>query len=143
MTTDPSCTFCQIIAGDSPVSTVTEDETVVAFMDIHPVTPGHMLIVPREHHAELATVPGETLSHMMLVAQWLVAALRASPIRTDGINLHLSDGSAAGQIVFHTHLHVIPRWRGDGFLVGAKRRLRPSRGELNRDAATIRTEAVG
>lgn len=142
METDPSCIFCRIIADESPVSTVTEDEAIIAFMDVHPITPGHVLVVPKEHHARLATIPGPILSHMMLVAQWLAAALRASPLRTDGINLYLSDGSAAGQEIAHSHLHVIPRWPGDGFHVGVKRRLRPSRAELNRTAETIQEAAA-
>lgn len=139
---DPYCIFCQIVVGQAPATFVHEDEAVVAFMDINPVTPGHLLVVPKEHHAHLATVPGAALSHMMLIAQWLAAALRASPVRSEGINLFYADGVAAGQEVFHSHLHVIPRWQGDGFRIGANRGTNPSRNELSEVAAAIRDATV-
>ena len=139
---DPYCVFCQIAIGQAPGTLVHEDDAVIAFMDINPVTPGHLLVVPKEHHAHLATVPGAVLSHMMLITQWLAAALRASLVRTDGINLFYADGVAAGQEVFHSHLHVIPRWQGDGLRIDANRRTNPSREELSEIAAAIRDAAV-
>lgn len=142
MGSDPSCIFCKIIAGDASATIVHSDETVVAFMDINPVTPGHLLVVPREHHVALGTVPGEVASHMMLTAQWLGTALRASPIRTEGINLFYADGAAAGQEVFHSHLHVFPRWQGDGFRIGASWGSNPSRAELEKLAASISAAAT-
>lgn len=142
MDTDPNCIFCRIIAGELPASIVTEDEAVIAFMDINPATPGHLLVVPKEHHEGIATIPGETMSHMMLVAQWLSAALRSADIRTEGINLYLADGSAAGQEVMHAHLHIIPRWQGDGFKIRARRGRPPTRDELTAQAAQIRDASV-
>lgn len=139
---DPSCIFCKIIAGEAPATRVHEDEAVIAFMDINPLTPGHLLVVPKEHHAFLATVPGAILSHMALVAQWLAAALRASPVATAGINLFLADGAAAGQEVLHSHLHVVPRWEGDGFRITANRGNSPSREELEGVAAEVRAALV-
>lgn len=142
MSADPTCTFCRIIAGELPASTVAEDDAVIAFMDINPVTAGHLLVVPKEHHARIATIPGEIIARMMLVGRQLTAALRASPIRTEGVNLFLADGAAAGQEVMHTHLHVIPRWAGDGFRIGRVGRPAPSRDELDRLATTIRGATV-
>ena len=142
MVTDPNCVFCRIIAGDAPAALVHEDEVVVAFMDIDPVTTGHLLVVPKEHHPHLATVPGSIVSHMMLIAQWLAAALQASPVRTEGINLFYADGVAAGQEVFHSHLHVIPRWKGDGFCLDATLGSDPSLEELEEIAATVKAAAV-
>ena len=142
MNPDPACVFCEIVAGGLPASVVAEDEAVIAFMDINPGTPGHLLVVPKEHHVHIATIPGKTISHMALIAQWLAAALRASPIRTDGINLFLADGVAAGQEVMHAHLHVIPRWSGDGIRIGATYGTPPSREQLDEHAAIIRAAAV-
>ena len=140
MTSD--CIFCRIVQGEAPAAFVHRDESVVAFMDIKPVTPGHLLVVPREHHDGLATVPGTVVSHMMLTAQWLAAALRASPIRTEGINLFLADGAAAFQEIFHSHLHVIPRWKGDDFRIDANWGSNPSKRELDEQAAVIRAAAT-
>lgn len=142
MNNDPNCVFCRIIAGDAPAARVHEDEVVVAFMDIDPVTTGHLLVVPKEHHPHLATIPGSIVSHMMLTAQWLAAALRASPVTTEGINLFLADGVAAGQEVFHSHLHVIPRWKGDGFCLDATLGSDPSLKELEEIAASVKAAAV-
>jgi histidine triad (HIT) family protein len=139
---DESCIFCEIIAGDAPATFVHEDEVVVAFMDINPVTPGHLLVVPKQHHVYLATVPGAILSHMMLIAQWLAAALRACPVKTEGINLFYADGAAAFQEIFHSHLHVIPRWKGDGFRINANWGSDPSREELEEIAAAVRAAVV-
>ena len=140
--TDPDCIFCKIVAGEAPAAMVHEDEAVVAFMDISPVTPGHLLVVPTEHHRSIATVPGTVMSHMVLIGQWLAAALRASTIRTDGINFFLADGAAAGQEIWHSHLHVFPRWPGDGFTIGAKWRDGTDFGELQQQAQSIRQAAA-
>ncbi len=109
------CIFCRIIAGEAPASLVYEDPVCVAFMDIHPLNPGHLLVVPRVHAAGLASLPEQTGGRLFQVAQKLAAALRHSGLRCEGINLFLADGTAAGQEVFHVHLHVLPRFAGDGF----------------------------
>ena len=142
MTTDPDCIFCKIIAGEAPAAVVARDGAAIAFMDINPITTGHLLVVPVDHHVSFGTIPGAIVSHMMLTAQWLAAALRASPIRTEGINLWLADGAAAGQEVWHAHLHVIPRWSGDGLRISARRGARPGGDELEQHAATIRAAAA-
>ena len=110
-----SCIFCNILSGKIDASTVYEDDLCVAFMDIQPITTGHVLVIPGEHAAGLADLLAETGEHMFHVAQHIAAALRKSPIRCEGVNLFLADGAAAGQEVFHVHLHVIPRYAGDGF----------------------------
>lgn len=79
---------------------------------------------------------------MMLTAQWLAAALQASPVRTEGINLFYADGVAAGQEVFHSHLHVIPRWKGDGFCLDATLGSDPSLEELEEVAASVKAAVV-
>ena len=110
----PACIFCEILAGRAPASFVYRSEDCAAFMDIRPVNPGHVLVIPIAHAARLAELDPATGMHMFQVAQRLAAALRASGLRCEGVNLFLADGTAAGQEVHHVHLHVFPRWVGDG-----------------------------
>ena len=84
-------------------------------MDIRPVNPGHLLVIPLAHAAGLATLESDTGAQMFRVGQRLAEAIRRSGVRCEGINVLLADGEAAGQEVFHVHLHVIPRYAGDGF----------------------------
>src|SRR3712207_5444584 len=83
-------------------------------MDLRPVNPGHVLVVPRRHAGSLAELEADDGAAMMRTAQRVAAAQRASGLRCEGVNLWLADGEAAGQDVFHVHLHVVPRHRDDG-----------------------------
>jgi diadenosine tetraphosphate (Ap4A) HIT family hydrolase len=140
-----SCVFCEIVAGRAPASFVHRDERVAGFMDIRPVNPGHLLVVPAAHAPNLADVDPVTGAQMFTLAQRLAAAVRTSGVRCDGVNLLLADGAPAGQEVFHAHLHVIPRFAGDGFGFRFARSHGPppSRGNLDRTADAIRRGAVG
>jgi diadenosine tetraphosphate (Ap4A) HIT family hydrolase len=109
------CVFCAIVTRRARASVVHEDETTVAFMDTHPVTPGHLLVVPRVHAAGLEDLDETTSAHVWSVGHAMSRALRRSTLRCDGINLLLCDGRAAYQTVFHFHLHVIPRHEGVGW----------------------------
>ena len=109
------CVFCEILAGEEPASFLYRDDRCSAFMDIQPVNPGHLLVIPKRHARNLADLDEETGALMFRVAQRLAGALRQSGLRCEGVNLFLADGAAAGQEVFHVHLHVIPRYAGDGF----------------------------
>ena len=109
------CLLCGLVAGDLEVSLVHESERTSVFMDIQPVVRGHMLVVPRTHAAYLADLEPEDGAAVFRAGQLAAAALRASSLRCEGVNLFLADGEAAGQEVFHVHLHVIPRYDGDGF----------------------------
>jgi len=139
------CIFCKIIDGKAPASLVFADELCVAFLDIHPLNPGHLLVVPRLHAPALADLPVGTGGRLFQVAQKLAAALRQSGLRCEGINLFLADGAAAGQEVFHLHLHVLPRFAGDGF--GFKRSPgtapQPERSILDAYAQDIRQHLMG
>lgn len=108
------CIFCKIIAGEIPSVKVYEDELVYAFLDIGPINPGHVLVIPKEHHESSATIPEETAGRMFRVGSRIGVALRRE-FDWDAFNLHLADGTAAGQVVMHAHLHVIPRGVEDGF----------------------------
>lgn len=112
------CVFCQIVDGSAPARKVYEDDAVVGFLDIKPVSRGHTLIVPRTHSAGLADLAPDDGAALMRAGQVVAAALRTTPLTRDDspadwVNLVVNDGKAAFQTVFHTHLHVIPRHRGD------------------------------
>lgn len=136
-TSGGECVFCAIATGRAPASVVHEDDEFVAVVDLRPVTTGHLLVLPRAHHAGLADLPAEAGSGMFAVAHRLAAALRRTDLRCEGINLFLADGKAAGQEIPHVHLHVIPRHADDGFVMDADWRVR-SREELTEVGAKVR-----
>ena len=140
-TTGPACVFCGIIAGQVEASRVYEDDHVVAFMDVRPLTPGHLLVVPRDHAASLEDLGEEAGMRVFAAAHRLARALRNSAVPCEGVNFFLADGVAAGQEVFHVHLHVIPRTPGDGFRLKGRPRT-PGRGELDATAERVR-EGIG
>jgi len=108
------CVFCDIIHGTSPASWVYQDDTVVAFMDIQPITQGHMLVVPREH-AVLMTDANETVAMRTFKVARRLAGVARQTLGASGVNLLVMDGEAAYQDVPHFHVHVIPRYPRDGF----------------------------
>jgi arsenate reductase len=112
---EQGCVFCQIVGGELPASYVYEEGDVCAFMDIRPVTPGHLLVIPRAHHESLTDVPAEVTAAMMRAVNVCVEGLLRSGLRMDTFNLFLADGAAAGQEVPHAHFHIIPRYEGDGW----------------------------
>lgn len=134
------CIFCEILAGHTAGSFVYRDELCSAFMDAQPVTTGHVLVVPNQHATHLADLPPETGAHMFRTAQQLAAGLRASGLRCEGVNFFVADGRIAGQTVFHVHLHIIPRYAGDGFgfRFGPNYGTRPVRAELDQLAEQIK-----
>lgn len=110
---DANCVFCKILDGVIPSVKLYEDEEFVIILDIGPAAFGHALIIPKDHYANLYEMPEELLGKVMSLAKvWgekLVKVLKA-----DGLNLVQNNGLAAGQTVFHYHLHLIPRYEGDG-----------------------------
>ncbi|GHG06332.1 MULTISPECIES: HIT family protein [Amycolatopsis] len=136
-TSTGECVFCAIGSGQAPAAFVHEDDDFVAVADLRPVTTGHLLVLPRTHHADLASLPAAAGARMFTIAQELAAALRRTDLRCEAINLFLADGKAAGQEIPHVHLHVIPRFAGDGFVMQADWRVR-SREELTEVAEKVR-----
>jgi len=132
-----SCTFCRINANELPSSRVFEDETALAIMDIHPVNPGHVLVLPRRHFPSLSALPEPLGAHLFTIAQRIAAAIRDSNLRCEAISLILADGAAAGQEVPHVHLHVIPRFASDSYRVVADFSAAPTRAELEEAARAI------
>jgi diadenosine tetraphosphate (Ap4A) HIT family hydrolase len=131
------CILCKVIAHEAPGSFVYEDERVVAFMDLYPVNRGHVLVVPRDHVEALPDLPEEDWLHVSGVAKRIAGAIRASEVRSEGVNMLLADGQAAFQEVPHVHVHVFPRFRGDSFRIDAKW-AKGSRGELDEVAGELR-----
>lgn len=109
------CVFCRILAGDLPGSILYKDEVCTAFLDIQPINQGHVLVIPNEHYPRLTDLPPEVGGRLFQVGQQVAAAIPKSGVKCEGVNFFLADGKAAMQEVFHIHLHVIPRYEGDGF----------------------------
>lgn len=132
------CVFCQIVAGKNPASIFYEDDVILGIMTIGPVTTGHTMIIPKKHFAYLNDMDETTGQHLFTITQRTAAAIRTSGVRCEGINLFLADGEAAFQEIFHLHMHVFPRYKGDSFKLVADRNMKPPRNELDRVAAKIK-----
>ncbi len=105
--------FEKIIAREVPADIIYEDDTVIAILDILPVQPGHTLVIPKTVSSDARDCDAETLAYIMTVGK-LIAEAQTTLLSCDGVNLIMNCGAAAGQEVFHTHLHVIPRFTDDG-----------------------------
>ena len=130
-----NCIFCEILSGRLPAYVVHEDDLVFAFLDIRPLMPGHTLVIPRRHAPFLADLESETAERIFAVTRLVAAALRTSDVRCEGVNLFLSDGAVAGQEIFHTHMHVFPRFPGDALGPGRPFGQAPSPGDPEEMAA--------
>jgi histidine triad (HIT) family protein len=135
-----ACVFCAIVSGDEPASRVYEDGDVLAFMDLHPVNPGHLLVIPKRHAVGLPDLDVDLGAQLWRAGHRLSLALRRTGLRCEGVNLFLADGEAAFQEVFHVHLHVVPRYAGDGFRIHADVR-QAARAELDEVAALVTRHA--
>ncbi|HWH00264.1 MAG TPA: HIT family protein [Pilimelia sp.] len=107
-----TCTFCGIVADDLPAHRIYADDRVIGFLDINPATPGHALVVPRAHVADIHEIDPDDLAACARAAQTLAQRVTRR-MGADGVNLLNSAGAAAWQGVFHFHLHVVPRYVGD------------------------------
>lgn len=109
-----NCVFCKIAAGEIPAHKVYETDRILAFLDNRPINLGHMLIIPKEHHENMVDTPVDLLCEIIMAASELAAAILKATGFHD-YNFVVNSGAAAGQIVFHTHFHIIPRFSGDGY----------------------------
>ena len=107
------CIFCKIAAGEIPSATLYEDEDFRAILDLGPARRGHTLLLPKRHYADLFEMPDELVSKAVLTAKKVAAALEKG-LASDGVQLVQNNGEAAGQTVFHYHMHLIPAWKKDG-----------------------------
>ena len=128
------CIFCQIIKGQAPSFKVYEDEVSYAFMDIFPMGDGHTLVIPKHHAANLFELPEQPLSGVVLAARKVARAIREA-LGPDGLMVAQLNGAAAGQTVFHYHMHLIPKMEGDP--LGMKSRGRADDAHLARQAEMI------
>lgn len=112
------CIFCKVLRNEAEASFVYHGDIVSAFMDLHPVNRGHVLVVPNEHHERFTSLNDSIAAEMFRVARIILAAIEESDIKCEGANLFLSDVENAGQEVPHSHLHIAPRFKGDGHRMG-------------------------
>jgi histidine triad (HIT) family protein len=110
-----NCTFCRVLAGELPSSKILERDTVVAFLDVHPINQGHTLIVPRRHVESFTELTPTESAEILEAAKVVGVHLKSALTGAEGVTLSLADGAVAGQEVPHAHLHVIPRRVGAGF----------------------------
>jgi histidine triad (HIT) family protein len=106
-----SCIFCKIVRRQSPASYVYEDERVIAVLDIWPLNEGHTLVIPKRHYKTVYEVPDEEVAHLYKVVKKVALAVKRA-VGAEGISITQHNGKAAGQDVFHVHVHVIPRYEG-------------------------------
>lgn len=116
---DTNCIFCKIAAGEIPSKTIYEDDRFRVILDLNPATRGHGLILPKNHYANLYELPEETAGEVMILAKKM-AGIMTDKLKCDGFNLVQNNGEQAGQTVFHFHMHLIPRYRDDGQVLGWK-----------------------
>ena len=112
MERDPDCVFCKIVAGELPCFKLHEDEDTLAFMDINPLNDGHALVIAKGHHVNLFETPDETLAAVASAVKRVARAVREA-LAPDGLNVLQANGLAAGQSVYHYHVHVLPRRSDD------------------------------
>jgi histidine triad (HIT) family protein len=130
------CPFCKIVSGEAVASIVYEDPNVIAFMDLSPASFGHTLVVPKEHFENIYDVPEKLLAEMAAVVKRIYVAVKKT-INADGIKVIQLNGRAAGQVVMHIHIHVIPTALRADVMIGHRGRLTPERTELNETAKKI------
>lgn len=111
------CIFCKIANGEIPSKTLYEDKDFRVILDLGPAARGHALILPKEHAANLYELPEETVGTAFILAKRMAAKM-SEKLGCDGFNLMQNNGETAGQTVFHFHIHLIPRYRGDGQRIG-------------------------
>ena len=111
-----NCVFCAIVAGEIPSFKIYEDEVVLAYLDINPVSKGHTLVIPKAHTAGLLDTPDETLAAVVSRVKKVAAHLKAA-LPCEGFNIAQNNGEVAGQTVRHVHFHIVPRYEGDDPLV--------------------------
>ena len=108
-----NCIFCKIANGEIPSATIYEDEEFRVFLDLNPASRGHALLVPKEHFSNLFEMDDEHCAKAMILAKKTAERMKEK-LGCDGVNLVQNNGEAAGQTVFHFHMHLIPRWKDDG-----------------------------
>ena len=131
------CIFCKIIDGTIPSEKIYEDDDVVAMLDISPVTPGHTLVLPRDHAKDFMSTEADVLAKVFPTVQKIAGQVMKG-VKADGFSMVVFNGAAAGQEVFHLHIHIIPRKAGDGVRLGWPK-TKYGAGEMQKIAEKIRS----
>lgn len=113
------CVFCKIIKGEIPCHKIYEDDKVLAFLDITPVSQGHTLVVPKEHVENLLSMSEEQIKAVFLVVQKIAKKID-EVLKPDGFNVGMNNKPSAGQVIFHAHVHIMPRFANDGLKLWGK-----------------------
>jgi histidine triad (HIT) family protein len=129
-----SCTFCKIVRKEAPASVVYEDEKVIAFMSIQPINIGHTLVVPKKHYGNIYEVPEEEVAYLYKIVKKVAYAVK-NAVSAEGIRIVQNNGEAAGQVIFHLHVHIIPMNKQHSFLHHPETR---DTNALEKDARRIR-----
>ena len=114
---DENCIFCKLAGGEIPTATLYEDEDFRVILDANPAAKGHALIIPKEHYANLYELDDELAGKVLVLAKKMITKL-TDILGCDGYNIVQNNGEAAGQTVFHFHMHIIPRYKDDGQVIG-------------------------
>ncbi|MBI4896290.1 MAG: HIT family protein [Candidatus Aenigmarchaeota archaeon] len=114
------CLFCKIVRGEIPSKKIYEDSDIFAFLDINPANKGHTLVIPKKHKEMIYDLDEQTLSKLMSVVKNLATMIKTK-LHADGVNVMQNNGQAAGQIVSHFHVHIVPRFLGDKVLITYQR----------------------
>ena len=129
-----SCMFCKIARKEAPASIVYEDEKVIGFLSIQPINTGHTLVVPKKHYENIYEIPAGEVAHLYKIVKKMAQAVR-NAVNSQGIRVVQNNGEAAGQVIFHLHVHVIPMNNNHSWLHQTKRR---NKDALKSDAERIR-----
>jgi histidine triad (HIT) family protein len=129
-----SCIFCKIVREEAPASIVYEDDKVIAFMSIQPINVGHTLVVPKNHYENVYEIPEEEVAYLYKIVKKLSHAVKKA-VNAEGIRIVQNNGAAAGQVIFHLHVHIIPMRKGPH---GVHYPVDRSADELKDDAKKIR-----
>lgn len=137
MDTSEDCIFCKIVSGQIPGTKVYEDDKVLAFMDIAPLNRGHLLVVPKEHVETIADMDPQLYGHLASVICRLAKAVQVS-VKPDGMNVMQLNGKAGNQVVPHVHMHLVPRWQGDGLTICAWEPVMGDKADISDTAESIK-----
>ncbi len=132
-----NCIFCKIIKGEIPSSKVYEDDKFIAFMDINPIAIGHTLVIPKAHCVNILDMPEDISKDIYTVTSKVAKAIKKA-FNADGVNVMQFNEKAAGQEVFHSHIHIIPRYENDNLGIVMPKRLQPSIDEIIATAEKIK-----
>jgi histidine triad (HIT) family protein len=142
MKTRDDCIFCKIVAGSIPSARIYEDDKAIAFMDISPLNKGHLLVVPKEHFENIFEIDPDLYAHLMSVI-CRIAKVVAAVLAPDGMNVLQLNGKAGNQVVPHLHIHIVPRWLGDGLTLSAWEPVMGDMAEISATGEMIKSKLSG